>query len=288
MKLMDKLERKLGKFAIHNLMMYIILGNIAVYLLCMFNSDLVLYLILDPAMVWKGQVWRLITFLFIPPSVSFTQIFLVAISLYFYYFIGRMLENRWGAFRFNVFYLIGVVCTIAMSLIFNVAGWNSYLNESLFLAFATLFPEVQVLLFFFIPIKVKWMGIITGALLIFQFITGSWSIKVMILASFLNYILFFGPVLFDKIKYGRRREQYFKKVQTGRTGGRPVASGGKIINDVAFHRCCICGKTEKDDPNMQFRYCSQCDGSREYCMDHLYDHVHYKDPNKNWTPPHGQ
>ena len=173
MKLMDKLERKLGRFAIRNLMLYIILGNIAVYLMCMFNSDLVLYLILDPAMVWKGQVWRLVTFLFIPPSVSFTQFFLVAISLYFYYFIGRMLENRWGAFRFNVFYLIGVICTIAMSLIFNVTGWNSYLNESLFLAFATLFPEMQVLLFFFIPIKVKWMGILTGALLIFQFITGS-------------------------------------------------------------------------------------------------------------------
>ena len=105
----------------------------------------------------------------------------------------------------------------------------------------------------------------------------------MILASFLNYILFFGPILWDKIKYGRRKEQYFKKVNYRKEGGK-----GKIIQDVAFHRCCICGKTEKDDPNMQFRYCSQCDGSREYCMDHLYDHVHYKDPNKTWTPPQGQ
>lgn len=283
MKLMDKLERKIGKYAIRNLMLYIILGNIAVYLLCMFNTSLVFYLYLDPHAVLSGQVWRLITFLFIPPSVSYTQLFMVAISLYFYYFIGRMLENQWDAFRFNVYYFIGVICTIAVSLIFKVTGSTSYLNESLFLAFATLFPEMQVLLFFFIPIKVKWMGIIAAALMIVQFITGDWGTKLMILASFLNYILFFGPILWDKIKYGRRKEQYFKKVNYRKEGGK-----GKIIQDVAFHRCCICGKTEKDDPNMQFRYCSQCDGSREYCMDHLYDHVHYKDPNKTWTPPQGQ
>ena len=283
MKLMDKLERKIGKYAIRNLMLYIILGNIAVYLLCMFNTSLVFYLYLDPHAVRSGQVWRLITFLFIPPSVSYTQLFMVAISLYFYYFIGRMLENQWGAFRFNVYYFIGVICTIAVSLTFKVTGSTSYLNESLFLAFATLFPEMQVLLFFFIPIKVKWMGIIAAALMIVQFITGDWGTKLMILASFLNYILFFGPILWDKIKYGRRKEQYFKKVNYRKEGGK-----GKIIQDVAFHRCCICGKTEKDDPNMQFRYCSQCDGSREYCMDHLYDHVHYKDPNKTWTPPQGQ
>ena len=282
-KFMDKLERKLGKYAIRNLMLYIILGNIAVYLLCMFNTNLVSYLYLDPEAVLSGQVWRLITFLFIPPSISYSQFFLVALSLYFYYFIGKMLENQWGAFRFNVFYLIGAVDTIVVSLIFNfsVVG-ASYLNESLFLAFATLFPNMQVLLFFFIPIKVKWMGIFVAALMIFQFFAGGWAIKLMILASFLNYILFFWPVLWDKIKYGRRREQYFKKVNFKN------GSGGKIIQDVAFHRCCICGKTEKDDPNMQFRYCSQCDGSREYCMDHLYDHVHYKDPNRSWTPPEGQ
>lgn len=280
---MDKLERKVGKYAIKNLMLYIILGNIAVYLLCMFNTNLVFYLYLNPDAVLSGQVWRLVTFLFIPPSVSYTQFFIVAISLYFYYFIGRMLENQWGAFRFNVYYFIGVICTIAVSLIFGVTGNTSFLNESLFLAFATLFPEMQVLLFFFIPVKVKWMGLFIGALMIIQFFTGGLSTKLMILASFLNYILFFGPVLWDKIKYGRRREQYFKKVNYHKEGGK-----GKIIQDVAFHRCCICGKTEKDDPNMQFRYCSQCDGSREYCMDHLYDHVHYKDPNKTWTPPKGQ
>ena len=283
MKLMDKLERKIGKYAIRNLMLYIILGNIAVYLLCMFNTSLVFYLYLDPHAVLSGQVWRLIIFFFIPPSLSHTQLLMVAISLYFYYFIGRMLENQWGAFRFNVYYFIGVICTIAVSLTFKVTGSTSYLNESLFLAFATLFPEMQVLLFFFIPIKVKWMGIIAAALMIVQFITGDWGTKLMILASFLNYILFFGPILWDKIKYGRRKEQYFKKVNYRKEGGK-----GKIIQDVAFHRCCICGKTEKDDPNMQFRYCSQCDGSREYCMDHLYDHVHYKDPNKTWTPPQGQ
>lgn len=283
MKLMDKLERKIGKYAIRNLMLYIILGNVAVYLLCLFDLRLALYLTLDPYAVLSGQVWRLVTFLFIPPSIRVTQLFMVAISLYFYYFIGRALESQWGAFRFNVYYFIGVICTIAVSLIFRVTGTMSYLNESLFLSFATLFPEMQVLLFFFIPIKVKWMGIIAAVLMIVQFITGDLGTKLMILASFLNYILFFGPVLWDKIKYGRRKEQYFKKVNYHRPGGK-----GKIIQDVAFHRCCICGKTEKDDPNMQFRYCSQCDGSREYCMDHLYDHVHYKDPNKTWTPPQGQ
>ncbi len=282
MKLMDTLERKLGRFAIRNLMLYIVLGNIAVFCMCIFNTDLVRYLTLDPYQVLHGQIWRLVTFLFIPPSVYVGSLFTVAIALYFDYFIGRALESRWGAFRFNVYYLIGVLCTIAASLIFNIYGSTTYLNESLFLAFATLFPDVQLLLFFFIPIKVKWLGLLSAALLLYQFIVGSWATRLMILACFLNYILFFGPQLIQKIRYVIRRKQYVQK-------SRPIHQGpGKVIYDVPFHRCCICGKTEKDDPTMQFRYCSQCDGSREYCMDHLYDHVHYKDPNKQWTPPQGQ
>ena len=128
MKLMDKLERKKGKYAIRNLMLYIILGNIAVYLLCMFNTSLVFYLYLDPHAVLSGQVWRLITFLFIPPSVSYTQLFMVAISLYFYYFIGRMLENQLGAFRFNVYYFIVYIYLFTVYFTFPIFRYENFIN----------------------------------------------------------------------------------------------------------------------------------------------------------------
>ncbi|MFQ9801589.1 MAG: rhomboid family intramembrane serine protease [Clostridia bacterium] len=276
MSILDKLERKLGRFAIPHLMRYIIIGNIAAYIMSLINYEYFSYLILDPDLVMKGQVWRLLTFIFIPEGAGGTNILMVAISLYFYYFIGSALEARWGAFRFNVYYLIGILATIATSFIFKGYGTPSYINESLFLAFATLFPELQVMLFFIIPIKVKWLGILSGGLLILQFITSnSLSSRAFIIVAMLNYILFFGPQLVAKIKAARRRQKFTQAVNSSRSP-YTSPSKGKVINDVPFHKCHVCGKTELDDPNMQFRYCSKCNGNFEYCMDHINTHEHVK------------
>ncbi len=276
MSILDKLERKLGRFAIPHLMRYIIIGNIAAYIISLINYEYFSYLVLDPDLVMKGQVWRLITFIFIPEGTGGTNILMVAISLYFYYFIGTALESHWGAFRFNVYYLIGILGTIATSFIFKGYGTPSYINESLFLAFATLFPELQVLLFFIIPIKVKWLGILSGGLLILQFIlSNSLSDRAFIIVALLNYILFFGPQLISKIKAGRRRQKFAQAVNSSRSPYKSPTKG-KVINDVPFHKCHVCGKTELDDPNMQFRYCSKCNGNFEYCMDHINTHEHVK------------
>lgn len=273
MSILDKMERKMGRFAISNLMKYIIIGNIVAYILSLINPMYLTYLVLDPSLVMQGQVWRLITFVFIPDSTS--NLFMFAISLYFMYFIGSSLESYWGAFRFNLFYLVGIIGTIISSFVFKTYGTPSYLNETLFLAFATLYPNMQVLLFFFIPLKVKWIGIFTAAVLVLQFIAGPWVIRGFIIVSMLNYILFFGPELIRTIRGTRRRQAYERKVQQHRSPYKSP-SKGKIINDIPFHRCYVCGKTEKDDPNMQFRYCSECNGNYEYCMDHLHNHEHVK------------
>ena len=285
MHLLDKLERKLGRYAVSNLMLYIVIGTIIAYILYLMNPVYLSYLYLNPDLVAKGQVWRLITFVFIPTNTA--NPFFTAISLYFYYFIGKALEARWGAFRFNVFYFVGVLFAILASFVLRVPGVPDYLNETLFLAFATLYPEMTLLIFFILPVKVKWLGWISAALLLFQFIAGpTWTLRFYILFSLANYLLFFGPQLFQIIRSMIRREKYYKKTNIygtqGRSGspfaGRPrkkSASGDyDNVTRIAFHRCHICGKTELDDPDMQFRYCSKCGGQYEYCMDHLYNHEH--------------
>ena len=199
MNILDKLERKLGRYAIPGLMRFVIIGTAVAYVLYLINPEYLSYLYLDPQLVLKGQVWRLITFIFIPTNVG-NPLFLL-ISLYFYYFIGKALEDRWGAFRFNVFYFTGIICAILSSFLLGIYGIPDYLNETLFLAFATLFPEVTVLIFFILPVKVKWLGWLSAVMLLVQFITAAgWRYRVYILLSLVNYFLFFGPELFQMIR----------------------------------------------------------------------------------------
>ena len=272
MRFLDKAERKLGRYAIPGLMRFVIIGTAVAYVLYLINPQYLSYLYLDPQLVLKGQVWRLITFIFIPTNAG--NPFFLLISLYFYYFIGKMLEERWGAFRFNVFYFTGILCAILASFLLGIYGVPDYLNETLFLAFATLFPEITVLIFFIIPVKVKWLGWLSAVMLLIQFITGAgWRYRVYILFSLFNYFLFFGPELYRIIRSWIRRESYYKKSNLYQRP-QPSRPGTGNVTRVAFHRCHICGKTELDDPNMEFRYCSQCGGNYEYCMDHLYNHEH--------------
>lgn len=280
MNILNNLERKFGRYAIHGLMRYVIIGTVIAYILYLANPVYFSYLYLDPKLVLQGQVWRVITFIFIPSNLS-NPLF-TAISLYFYYFIGQAMEARWGAFRFNLYYFVGVLCAILSSFLLGVYGVPDYLNETLFLAFATLFPEITVLIFFILPVKVKWLGWLSAAMLVFQFIAGpTWKLRFYILLSLVNYFLFFGPRLVDIIRSRIRREDYYRKSNIYTSSRRTrTRRPGKVVDITpqtsgqAFHRCHICGKTELDDPNMQFRYCSKCGGNYEYCMDHLYNHEH--------------
>lgn len=173
------------------------------------------YLYLNTRLALGGQFWRFITFLFVPPS---TNIFMLFISLYFYYFIGSTLENVWGTFRFNLYYLFGVIGAIIAALITGY-GSSTYLNLSLFLAFAFLFPDHEVLLFFFLPIKMKYLAYVNWGLFALQIIIGDWSVRGSIIASLLNFFLFFGGDLIkfvkNKRKYHAGRKQFKKDMRDG-------------------------------------------------------------------------
>lgn len=201
MKGLYQLERKFGRFAIPNLMMAIVVGMFGVFLVDLFFPQFQLssWISLDRALILQGQVWRLITFIFLPPS---TSIVWILFSLYFYYLIGSALEQQWGAFRFNLYYQIGMLGTIIGAMITGHAV-NTYLNLSLFFAFAVLFPDFQVMLFFVLPVKIKYLAFADALLFLIAFISGGLSTKVAILFSLLNFFLFFGGDFFQNLKQNR-------------------------------------------------------------------------------------
>ena len=308
---LDWLERKFGRFTIPHLIKYIVLAKATVAALSVLWQlifpadsmgtvlpDIIDYLTLIPSKVLEGEVWRLITFVIVegvgsPGSISFLyDILVTAISLYFYYFLGTTLENRWGSFRFNLYFLIGVLATIGGAFFiygvfrFDFSATDSYIYETIFFAFATLFPDVVIRIFYFIPIKVKWVGLISAILLginMLEFLAmGAWYYDLFILISLSAYFIFFIPVLIDKIVNKKRASDYQHKAtySGGYTAGTRTtttsAESGRCNTSVknAFHRCYICGITEKDDPDMIFRYCSECNGTYEYCSNHIHNHTH--------------
>jgi membrane associated rhomboid family serine protease len=260
---MDKLERKIGRYAIKDLMKFIVMITGLVYLLTIFGAgyEYLNKLTLIPAYVMKGEVWRLITYIFIPESLS-NPLF-AFFTLYLYYMIGTSLEHEWGSFRFNVYYFIGMLGTTIAAMITGSAT-ATYLNLSLFLAFAKLFPDYQILLFFILPIKMKYLGWINWAFILFSLITGSMPQRAAIVASVLNYLIFFGKDIIVGRKNSGRAYVNKKKFEVIRS---PKAS---------MHKCSVCGITEIENPDMDFRYCSKCEGDHEYCMEHLFNHEHKK------------
>lgn len=285
---MSRFERKFGKYAIKNLSFVLVLCYAVGYVLeLLTGSTIILYLTLDPYAVLHGQVWRLVTWILIPPSSG--NIFLVLIMLYFYCSIGTTLERTWGTYRYNVYLFQGFLFTIAGS--FLMMGYHYlfhadliaamgadafflrssmsfstyYINMSIFLAFAATFPEAQVLLMFLIPVKVKWLGVIYGVMLVFEFLVDSVNGRFAIFASLLNFVVFFltsRRLSHLRPKQIHRRQEFRREVRKN--------------PHITKHMCAICGRTEEDSPMMEFRFCSKCEGNYEYCSEHLYTHTHVK------------
>lgn len=215
-KLLDKLDRKFGRFAISNLMLYIIIGMgvfFVVDMVLMSNPDNNIFLIdmirFDREKIFSGQIWRVISFILEPPD--YTLVFVI-FSLYFFWLMGAGLEQQWGSFKFNVFYFTGIIGCIIAGFITGFAT-NYYLNLSLFLAFAVLFPNKEIYLFFVLPIKVKWLSLLDGLLLIVSFVRSGFYIRVFLLLSVANFLLFFGKDLFDMLYFSGRQlyRKYLKK-----------------------------------------------------------------------------
>ena len=280
MNLLDKLERKIGWLAIPNLMLYILTGNVLVYVMQMFlGADLTAMLAFNRDAILAGQVWRIISFIFIPPAAfsgGMMSVLMAALIIFFYYSIGRQLEYAMGSFAFTMYYLIGMLGVIAVGCIFGGSISGVYLNTSLFFAYAVYFPDELILFMFFLPIKIKYLAYVSGALLVLQFVLTSVIGKILIITGVLNFLLFFGKSLFGRQmthwSSRKRQHQRWKVIQ----GGKNPYQSAKESHSAAKHCCEICGRTEIDSPELEFRYCSACEGYHEYCMEHLHNHTHRK------------
>ena len=285
MKFIDKLERKFGRFGIPNLTIYMIVCYVIGYALMIVNPGILNWLSLEPAYILRGQVWRLVTWVLYPPSTSGVLWFAIAV-LFFYYPIGTSLERTIGTFKYTLYILSGVIFTIlgAFILYFLLGGnvlvgnvfSTYYISLSTFLAYAMCYPDMQVLLMFIIPVKMKWMAIFYVVIVVYEMIqyimAGAWYLVIPIVASLLNFIIFyFGTKDFSRYnpKEVHRRNEFRRAMEPQ---GRMKSGSGSVTK----HKCAICGRTELDDPNLEFRFCSKCNGNYEYCQDHLFTHTHVK------------
>ncbi|RGH07099.1 hypothetical protein DWW59_04250 [Firmicutes bacterium AF16-15] len=287
------LRRKLEKYAIPNLTLYLIICYGIGYLMQFLVPAGYQYLMLDPFLVLKGQVWRLVTWILIPPDSS--NIFFVLITLYLYYSLGGLLERIWGTYKYNVYLFSGLLFTILGA--FVLCGYSVlmgaqptmytglyllnngsavyfgqfstyYINMSIFLACAASIPDVQVLLMFLFPIKVKWLGIVYGIILLVNCIQGGIATWIVVIFSLLNFLVFFlrskGKMHLSVGQIKRQQEFHQKMRSAGQTKG------------ITRHKCAICGRTELDGDDLEFRFCSKCNGNYEYCQYHLFTHEHVK------------
>ena len=279
MKRVDLFCYKHPRFGINNLMLYIVFGTLAVWLLGAMDRTNLLesYLAFDAAAVLHGQVWRIVTFVLIPESGGIWLL----LFLYFYYFIGSTLEREWGSGRFTIYYLMGMLLTVVYGFVtYFVTGRSylmtaNYINLSMFFAFATLFPDNRVLLFYFIPIKIKWLAIVDAlyfAYAIFEGLgRGQGMMSFLPLVAILNYFLFCGDTLFRSVA-PRSREQRQSTINFKRAA-RKINYEQKTRGYT--RKCAVCGRTDTDYPELEFRYCSRCQGVHCFCQDHINNHVHF-------------
>lgn len=281
MNWLDKLERKLGRYAIPNLTVYLLAGYVIGCGIIYLMPNLIGWLTLEPALILRGQIWRIISWVLIPPTTnSISLLFLVLL----YYSLGTALERTWGTFRYNVYIFSGILFTvIAVFILYGVffalygtevplssigLVSTNYITMSIFLAFAAIYPDMEVLLYFVLPIKMKWMALVYAVMALYYFITGGIVSRVAIAASLLNFVIFFLSSR-NMRRFGPREQARKAKFRKQSRPHMTYAGGAR-------HRCAVCGRTELDDPNLEFRFCSKCKGNYEYCQDHLFTHEHVK------------
>lgn len=274
----DRFCSRHPRFGITNLMRYIVIGTAAVFLLQMFVTDAsaLNFLYFNLQSLLHGEIWRIVTFIFVPNT---SRPFMLLIELYFYYWIGSTLERQWGTAKFNLYYFSGVLLTvIAVSVASFLSGHNMiiagtyYVNLSMFLAFACLFPDTQVLLFFIVPIKMKWLAILDVAMIGFDIISyaisGAWYNVLQPIIALLNFAVFIYPELHYRVE----RHRYQHRPQT--VNFKKAVKEQKQEKGY-IHKCAVCGRTDTDYPDLDFRYCSKCAGYHCFCQDHIFTHVHF-------------
>lgn len=266
MRWLDALDRRYGSRGVPEVTAVLIACQVLVYALKFIEPGVLAALELRPERVWAGEVWRLVTFLAAPPLDNPLFAFFF---WYLFYLMGTALEHSWGALRYNVFLAIGYLLTVAVAL---GLPWltgpnappvtNAFLQGSVFLAFAWLFPDFELYLFFLLPVKIRWLALLAWIGYVLALVTGDWTTRLVVLASIGNWLAFFGGEAIQRARGGHRRMTIQARSQAARRE--------------AFHRCAVCGKTDLTDPDLDFRYCVDCDGQYGYCPEHLHQHAHVK------------
>jgi hypothetical protein len=270
MSILSRLNAKFGRYAVPNLTVVLIVGQVLVYIAQQLNPgkqgfDMLERIRMYPDRVLAGEYWRIITFLFDPPA---TNLIFAVFFWYIFYLMGTTLEVTWGAFRYNVYLLIGYIGSIAFAFaayfaqgaLAGMPASSGFLYGTIFLAFARFFPDFTMYIFFVLPIKIKWLALLIWIRYTYGFLFGDWMERAMIVASVANYLLFFGHDIWLGVKQGHRRMRH---------QARALQAPPRIV-----HACRTCGITSDDAPHLQFRYCSKCDGDSCYCPEHLREHEH--------------
>lgn len=282
---MKKLNDAISRFcamhprlAIPGLMRYIVISNAVIYIFSMFDRSglLLRFLAMDPAAVLHGQIWRLVSYVLIPMSSS--SPFLVLLSLFFYYWLGESMERLWGSAKFTFYYVSGMLLTALGSVLAYLLGsyiplyGAGYVNAALFMAYALTYPEATVYVLFILPVKMKWLGILEAAgyvlAVVMNLLAREWGAALLPVLAFLNLLVFFSPDFSrraDAVRAHNRREA----VQFRRAVREQKREKGYN------HKCEVCGRTDTEFPELQFRYCSKCSGYHCYCEEHIFNHVHH-------------
>ena len=245
MNFLNKMERKFGRYALTNLSMYIVLTYAAGYLLYMVTPQVLNYMTLEPAMILRGQVWRIVSWLLIPPSTQNIFFTLTIIGAFILYFV------------------------LGGNVLFGGLFSTYYISMSIFLAYAATYPNNQVLFMMIIPLKIKWLGVAYALMILAEMIQSGWAVRVAIICSLMNFIIFFFMTR-NMSRYNPKEIHRRKEFQ------RAVHRSQVNNNGITKHKCAICGRTEKDGEHLEFRFCSKCNGNYEYCQDHLFTHTHIR------------
>ena len=257
-------------FGIPNLMRYIVIANAVFWLMGAVNPVLMNYLLFNPALILHGQIWRLISFVFIPPSTGILAI----IAFYFYYWIGTTLENQWGTGQFTIYFFTGVILTIVYGFaIYFITGRpvslsSTYIFLSMFFSFAALFPDMQVLFLFIIPVKLKYLALVDAAFFVLSMITTPFPENLLPVVAVLNFLIFCGGELKNLLP----RRQSKSTINFKRESARIRCEQREKLYT---HKCAVCGRTDTEYPNLKFRYCSRCVGYHCFCEDHINNHIHF-------------
>lgn len=326
---MSNFNKKIRKFAIPNLTLWLIIGYAIGYIVQMSYPKLMYYLALDPYQIIHGQVWRIFTWVLIPPNYvegagmpGFLSFLFIFLMMYCCYWVGNILERTWGTVKYNLFIFGGVLLTVFFSfvcfgylclhygydlietyeqfkyyqitntstypVIYNELSNTSYfwyafstyyINMSLYLVYALTFPESLIYIYFVIPVKMKWLGVVDSVYLLFMLLVGGPIVRCAVLATVLNVLIFYLSNIKGKVlnPYQIHRQNSFRrKFNSGKSTEAPKMDKAPKMHAAYRHKCSICGKTDVSDPDMEFRYCSKCVGSHEYCSIHLFKHSHVR------------